>query len=252
MFANYHTHTQRCGHAIGEDREYIEQAVKNGFEILGFSDHCPWVFPDDYVSDMRMSPQMVDDYFQSLTDLKKEYQNDIKIYIGFESEYIPELVKAQDKFLADYPVDYMILGQHFMEKEPYGRYMGIPSSDEKLFVKYIDSVIEGMESGRYKYVAHPDLFNFTGDNDIYEKHFTRLCEYLKSKNIPVEINALGVHDKRHYTSEKFLKIAEKVGNKAIIGIDAHYPYALSDNENIEKCRKMARKFNLEIVKSIDI
>ena len=96
MFANYHTHTQRCGHAIGEDREYIEQAVKNGFGILGFSDHCPWVFPDDYVSDMRMSPQMVDDYFQSLTDLKKEYQNDIKIYIGFESEYIPELVEAQD------------------------------------------------------------------------------------------------------------------------------------------------------------
>ena len=111
MFANYHTHTQRCGHAIGEDREYIEQAVKNGFKILGFSDHCPWVFPDDYVSDMRMSPQMVDDYFQSLTDLKKEYQNDIKIYIGFESEYIPELVEAQDKFLADYPVDYMILGR---------------------------------------------------------------------------------------------------------------------------------------------
>jgi histidinol-phosphatase (PHP family) len=178
----------------------VEQAVKNGFKILGFSDHCPWVFPDDYVSDMRMSPQMVDDYFQSLTDLKKEYQNDIKIYIGFESEYIPELVEAQDKFLADYPVDYMILGQHFMENEIYRGYTGIPSESEERLVKYVDSIIEGMESGRYKYVAHPDLFNFTGDNDIYEKHFTRLCEYLKNKNIPVEINALGVHDKRHYTS----------------------------------------------------
>ena len=55
MLANYHTHTQRCGHAIGEDREYIEQAVKNGFGILGFSDHCPWVFPADYVSDIVRS-----------------------------------------------------------------------------------------------------------------------------------------------------------------------------------------------------
>ena len=88
------------------------------------------MFPDNYVSDMRMSPQTVDDYFQSLTDLKKEYEKDIKIYIGFEAEYIPELVEAQDKFLKDYPVDYMILGQHFMEKEPYGRgYMGIPSAE---------------------------------------------------------------------------------------------------------------------------
>ena len=252
VFANYHTHTQRCNHATGEDREYVEQAIKYGFKILGFSDHCPWVFPYGYVSGMRMSPQMVDDYFKSLTDLKEEYQNDIKIYIGFESEYIPELIEAQDKFLADYPVDYMILGQHFMESEIHRGYTGIPSESEERLVKYVDSVIEGMESGRYKYIAHPDLLYFTGEDDIYEKHFTRLCQYLKSKNIPVEINGLGVHDRRHYPSERFLKIAEKTGNTAIIGIDAHYPYALSDGENISECEKIAKRFNLEIVQSLDM
>lgn len=252
MFANYHTHTKRCFHAIGEDREYVEQAVKSGFKILGFSDHCPWVFPDNYVSDMRMSPQTVDDYFQSLTDLKKEYEKDIKIYIGFEAEYIPELVEAQDKFLKDYPVDYMILGQHFIEREPYAHYVGRPSPSEERLVKYVDSVIEGMESGRYKYVAHPDLVYFTGSDEIYEKHFTRLCEYLKSKNLPVEINGIGVRDGRHYTSEKFLKIAQRIGNTAIVGVDAHYPSALADNENIEKCHKLAEKFGLEIIEKIDM
>ena len=55
-------------------------------------------------------------------------------------------------------------------------------SEERL-VKYVDSVIEGMESGRYKYVAHPDLVYFTGEDEIYEKHFTRLCEYLKNQKI---------------------------------------------------------------------
>ena len=109
-----------------------------------------------------------------------------------------------------------------------------------------------MESGRYKYVAHPDVIYFTGDDDIYEKNFTRLCEYLKSKDIPVEINMLGVRDNRHYTSERFLSIAKKIGNKAIIGIDAHFPSALCDRENIEKCERLAEKFGLEIVDTIDV
>ena len=31
---NYHTHTFRCRHAEGEDREYIEAAIKAGFNVV--------------------------------------------------------------------------------------------------------------------------------------------------------------------------------------------------------------------------
>ena len=55
--ANYHTHTARCKHAWGEDKEYVEQAIQAGMEVLGFSDHCPWIFPPDYVSHTRMEPK---------------------------------------------------------------------------------------------------------------------------------------------------------------------------------------------------
>ena len=113
--------------------------------------------------------------------------------------------------------------------------------------KYVDAVIEGVETGRYIYVAHPDLMHFVGDDKIYEKHFTKLCTYLKSKNIPLEINVLGVSEGRHYTSEKFLKIAQKVGNKAIIGCDAHTPDQLLNKKGIEKCHMLAKKYNLELV-----
>ena len=27
MIANYHTHTWRCSHAAGSEREYVEQAI---------------------------------------------------------------------------------------------------------------------------------------------------------------------------------------------------------------------------------
>ena len=50
MIANYHTHTYRCRHGKGTDREFIEQAIASGLKVLGFSDHCPWVYDTDYVS----------------------------------------------------------------------------------------------------------------------------------------------------------------------------------------------------------
>lgn len=247
MLANYHTHTERCMHAEGRDREYIENAIKHGMKVVGFSDHCPWIYPDGYISGIRMSLNEVDGYFSSLTALKKEYKKDITIYIGFEAEYIPELIDEQDRFLADYPVDYMIMGQHHYKPENKAVYIGNSTYDESILEKYVNSAIEGMETGRYKYIAHPDLCNFIGDKKICIKHYTRLCEYLKLKNIPIEINMLGLVTNRHYPFAEFLKIAQKTGNTAIIGCDAHFPDMLSDSYGIDKCQKLAEKYSLELV-----
>lgn len=64
-----------------------------------------------------MTPEQLDGYVTSLTDLKREYADDIQIYIGLEAEYIPERMEAQDALLRQYPIDYMILGQHFLGLE---------------------------------------------------------------------------------------------------------------------------------------
>ena len=61
MFCNYHTHTYRCGHATGTDREYVENAIKVGLKTLGFSDHAPYVFEDGYRSSMRMANVQIND-----------------------------------------------------------------------------------------------------------------------------------------------------------------------------------------------
>lgn len=248
MEANYHTHTRRCGHASGEDREYVEAAIRAGIQTLGFSDHCPWVFPDGYVSGIRMSPQEVEGYCRSLEALRREYADDIRILIGFEAEYVPELIEAQDCFLADYPIDYMILGQHHLgaEPEPGSFYLGSPLSSEAVLTEYVDTVIEGMESGRYLYLAHPDLIHYIGDDDIYDREMQRLCKYLYDKNMPIEINMLGAIQGRNYPNERFLKIASQTGNSCIIGIDAHFPEALENAEGEELCQQIIQSYNLEI------
>ncbi len=127
--ANYHTHTARCQHAKGEDRAYVEEAIAGGLKVLGFSDHCPWVFPKEYVSRTRMRPEELDDYFTSLEQLRREYARDITIYIGFEAEYVPDMLEEQCRLLEGYPIDYRILGEHFTENEMHSVYTGFPSND---------------------------------------------------------------------------------------------------------------------------
>lgn len=85
MYANYHTHTVRCGHATGSEREYIENAIKAGIKILGFSDHAPMPFDGDYVSGIRMPCSLAGEYISTIRALAEEYKSDIKIYAGYEA-----------------------------------------------------------------------------------------------------------------------------------------------------------------------
>ena len=66
MLSNFHTHTVRCKHAIGTERDYTETAVSKGLNILGFSDHGP--FPDkDY--GLRMQFEELPDYLEAIRSI---------------------------------------------------------------------------------------------------------------------------------------------------------------------------------------
>ncbi len=245
MYANYHTHTTRCHHASGEDREYVEAAIEAGMKVLGFSDHSPWVYPSGFVSTIRMLPSEVDGYFDSLLNLRKEYEREIQIYIGFEAEYTPELIEDQDALFENYPLDYLILGQHFLGTEDRMPYTGAPTKDESFLGRYVDSVIEGMRTGRYLYLAHPDLVHYTGPGKIYDRHMERLCREMREMDGVFELNVLGLADHRHYPSERFLKIAGEMGNRFVLGVDAHAPGQLLAAEKIERAEKLCESYGIQ-------
>ena len=79
MLFNYHTHTKRCNHATGEEREYIETAIQGGLKSLGFSDHAPYIFPDGHQSFFRMKQDQLHEYAETVRALAKEYEKDIRV-----------------------------------------------------------------------------------------------------------------------------------------------------------------------------
>ena len=77
MIANYHAHTYRCNHATGSEEDYVNHAVENGLQIMGFSDHTPYWFHSEYYSHFRMFPDQLEDYCETVQKLKEDYVNQI-------------------------------------------------------------------------------------------------------------------------------------------------------------------------------
>ena len=232
MLANYHTHTTRCKHATGTEREYIEQAIKSGFKTLGFSDHVPFTDSYGFNTNMRMSMDEVEDYTSTLVKLREEYKNDIEILIGYEVEYTPTYFQDVLNYLKKFPFDYIIQGQHFVEGKFCDEYTGYKTDSLEYFDEFVKTTIEGMQTGEFMYLAHPDLFYYTGDDNIFREKMRPIIEEAAKLDIPLEVNMYGFSDHRNYPSDKFWSMVPEFGAKVILGCDAHYPELLTQPENI--------------------
>ena len=252
MLANYHTHTWRCKHAAPDERAYIEQAIESGIQILGFADHSPYPFPDGHTSSFRMAVDQTEEYFRTLTDLKQEYAGQIEIHIGVEAEYYPSHFDALLTLLRQYPCEYMLMGQHYIGDEEPGGYNGFAAQDPRHVIRYVDQALEGLATGKFTYFAHPDLINWPWDTDLYTEEMTRLCQGVKALNIPLEINLLGLYEKRNYPCRRFWEIAGQVGNTAIIGMDAHSPAALNRPETVAEARSWAAEYGLPVLDTVEL
>lgn len=255
MTANYHTHTKRCGHASGEDREYVEAAIRAGIKVLGFADHVPLPPGQGTGPHIRMEPEQIGDYFDSLQALREEFADRIELHIGFEAEYFSGSFYELQAMLADWPCEYLLLGQHFLRDETGDYYAGRPFDDAGLLERYTDTVVAAIETGAFLYVAHPDLARFTGDEQVYLAQARRICRAAKEAGMPLEVNLLGMRELRWYPRGLFFEAAAEEGNKLILGLDAHSPKHFTDREAAEAMRdglEFAESFGLELVQKIEI
>lgn len=252
MQENLHTHTTRCRHASGTEEEYVQQAIAGGLQVLGFSDHTPHRFPGTYYSTMRMFPEELEDYCATVMALKEKYAGQIHIYLGLEVEYYPRLIPALLELIKPFPIEYMILGQHWCGNEENEIHNGRATDDELSLARYCDQTIEAMQTGLFTYFAHPDLFNFIGDDSIYRRHIGRLCQTAKDTNVPLEINFLGLRDGRNYPRELFWEIAGEIGCPVVFGSDAHTVQHVFDLDTEARASAMVKKYNLTLLEHIPI
>ena len=233
--ANYHTHTFRCRHAEGGDEAYVQEAIRGGFQLLGFADHVPWPFAGGYVSPIRMPMSELPYYIESVQELREKYAGQIDIRLGAECEYIP---RYHDHLLRlrDMGMSYFILGAHYLDSEEDSPYVSRSCRADDGVRAYAEATAKAMRTGLFLYLAHPDLYmrhRCEDFNACCEEAADMLCQTALELNMPLEYNLGGLDEQLNgegcgYPSDAFWRYARKWNNPVILGVDAHRPSMLSD------------------------
>ncbi len=245
MKVNFHTHTARCNHALGTDEDYVLAAIEGGYDVLGFSDHIPWDYKSDYHGRSRMSLDDVEDYASSIKALKDRYRDRIAIRLGFECEYFPEYLDQVTALKDKYDIEYFIFGNHYHKSDEVSRFYGASCNDEEL-KRYVSDLKEGMATGIFAYIAHPDLFMRARRvfDDKCRDTSIEICKWAKENDIILEYNLEGLRKGFGYPDGDFWKVAASFKNRVIIGVDAHEPSSLSDTSLYNRAKVELEKLGL--------
>ncbi|PIE98268.1 MAG: histidinol phosphate phosphatase [Treponema sp.] len=254
---NFHTHTYLCKHASGTPIDYVKMAEKSNCTALGFSDHCP--YPDNTWPQVRMKHTEINLYKKQVNEAK-EVAN-FPVYFGFECEWLPRFKSwFSDVLIGEHGAEYLILGSHWVPIDNHLTY--IFNVKKKTDLKnYIDLTIQGMETGLYKFLAHPDLFLGCVSNiDSYYLDLSKeLISAAVSLNIPLEINGNGANRKKitrdgkleyPYPVEAFWELAGKSDATIIMSSDAHKPETVIKDMN--NAKEFADRLGLKIQNTAEV
>lgn len=260
--ANYHTHTYRCGHASGEDEDYLKEALGAGMVELGYSDHI--MLPGYSEVGIRGDFSLFEDYISSITNIKNKYKDRIKVYIGFEAEAFPQYYPFYRELISSKKIDYLILGNHLAmddNKKIFCHFSKIKSASE-LYL-YRDLTFSSLQTGCFKCFAHPDYFmsNIENIDKDVKKVMSDIVSLCVELDIPLEINLAGIRNgmkkigkinRYVYPTDLFLQTCQKYNAKVIIGQDAHSPKQIDNLEANEKAIMLVRKYNLNLIEKLKI
>ena len=247
MKANYHTHTRWCKHGTGEIEDYIEEAIRNGLQEIAITEHVPH---KDNLDLRRIQWEEFLNYDHALNQAIECYAGRIHVIKGFECEYYQEELEAYRMFREKYGYQLLILGQHRS-----GENREIDNFAEKGVYEmevYANEICRGIETRMFDFVAHPDLA-LQG----YSRGWDSKCEYImrmifekcEEYQIPVEVNANALRDKRDYPSEEAFQISKEYRLQYLINSDAHNPEDLCGTA-IQEAEAFAKKLGITVLETL--
>ena len=260
IYSDLHMHGDYSD-AKGSLREFVESAIGKGLDTIGFSDHSPVPFENEWST----KKEDFSSYVNEVMELKEEYRGRINILLGVELDYIDGIdVKGYMGF-EKIPFDYFIGSVHYVYSSILDGYSevdgpvedfvhllenGFNSDSNALISTYYSTVRKMAAAYKPDFIGHLDLIKknnrdneyFDENGELYRKEVNETIDSIKKLNIPVEINTGAIsrgYTKVPYPSEYILKLCSEKGMEVTLNSDAHNPgfVAYGFNEMIELARK---------------
>lgn len=241
---NLHTHSVYSD-GKSQPREMVEEAIRQGLTKLGFSEHGPLPFDNNFSVKAADMPA----YVAEVAQLKEEYKDKIEILCALETDYIPGVSETFAVTKEKYHLDYLIGGVHlvghsanpeelwFIDGPKWEIYdeglMKFFGGDIRKAVRcFYDQTNAMIEQEEFDIIAHFDKIKmhnrgryFSEDEPWYRKMALETLDLIRQKGLVMEVNTRGIYKKRYngfYPSPWLMEAAFKMGVPAIISSDAHH------------------------------
>lgn len=237
---NLHTHSTFCD-GKNTPREMVLGAIEKGFTALGFSGHSMYPFADEW----HICPKELDKYVAEIRTLQKEFSGQIKIYCGFEADFLPPLTLPSKKHYSHFNPDFLIGAVHYLVNEN-GQFTVDDSKEnvaegfarlyknngKELVHEYFLAQRKMLEKGDFDIIAHPDLIRkrngllkmFDENESFYKEEVQLTAKAIAKAGVVAEINtgaiARGDMDDV-YPSAYFLDLLYQNKVPICISSDAH-------------------------------
>lgn len=255
-WTNFHTHTRFCDGA-DEPEKYVEEAVRQGFESLGFSAHAPLPYDNPW----SLKSIEIEKYKKEILRLKEKYAGKINVFIALEADYIPEVSIPHSVFKNNIGLDYIIGGVHLVKKKDTDKLWFIDGSRvesydegvkdifngniEEAVGAYFSQITEMVQTQKPDIIAHFDKIKmhnkdryFLESDAWYKKLVNQSINVIEWSGCIVEVNTRGLYKKRSdsfYPSRHILELCYLKKIPVTLSSDAHKPEELSlyFNEAVE-------------------
>ena len=238
MRFDFHTHHDRCGHAEGSIRDYIEAALERGLTMIGISDHSPFFGnPDNQpFPGVAMARSEFPNYVREVLELKDEYAGKIDVLLGVESDFFPKHAHVYSSVYEQYPFDYIIGSVHAVGGLSIfnrNRWKKL-TEQQKIETKdaYFKEIQLSARSGMFDILGHIDAMRgyYPEFTDIPSNELERTLEVIAECDVAIEINTSGKTKDcgGWYPIDDTLALALTYGVKVTFGSDAHVPERVAD------------------------
>ena len=160
MNFNLHTHT-KFSDGSDEPLKNVEEAIRQGFSTLGFSDHSPVPFENSFAIHEDELPNYVD----TILRLRKQFSSSanqnpasriphpgsqipdpayrIEILLGLEIDFIPGITRSFDEFRRSLVLDYIIGSVHLVRNSDPSQLWFIDGPDISVYDHGLAEVFHG-------------------------------------------------------------------------------------------------------------
>ncbi|GLB42128.1 putative histidinol phosphate phosphatase H [Lyophyllum shimeji] len=258
---SHHSHSgQFCKHAKGLLEDVVLEAIRQGFEVYGLTEHVPRYRTDDlYPDEAGLTLDDLAAQFESFLDeahrLKAKYASEITLLVGLETEYITDLdLEHLDALLARHGtrIEYIVGSVHHVNGIPID--FDLPtfhkalrscssegdtsSSTQEAFLRaYLDAQYALLQRFRPEIIGHFDLCRLYDPAlaiPAYSaawKKVERNVSYAVECGALFEVNAAAFRKgwEMAYPGKDVAELILKHGGRFALSDDSHGPHAVGLN-----------------------